>query len=342
MTVTRRGLLAGSGLAASGLLAPSLARAEPGRSLKINLLGYCLGDHVPTTAAVMEMLPQAQGFAKPETARIDQMRTVAQTVIAGAAELGESDPIVTMSAVEAGADLKVVGLWYAQTSLVLVADAAKIKDYKDLANPANVLAVNQKGDITQVCLLGPLLAAGIDINKINFVEIGGSGARMRALLSGRVQAVPVHLDQAAEMTRDGRFKVIMQPWKEYHPWVNEVWVAAGGWLKKPENEKALIALLKANIAAFRRANTDFAWYADMYRRYATLPNVAKETDASIRALWDGLANDVKSWPPQDGPDPDDIERLVPLYKAAGAVRGTVKARDFVVLDYVKQAISELG
>ncbi len=342
MTVKRRELLAGSGLAASGLLAGRLAQAEPGRSLKINLLGFCLGDHVPTTAAVMEMLPKVPGYGKPEIARIDQMRTVAQTVIAGAAELGETDPIVTMSAVEAGADLKVVGLWYAQTSLVLVADASKVKDYKDLANPANVTAVNQKGDITEVCLLGPLLAAGIDINKINFVEIGGSGARMRALLAGRVQAVPVHLDQAAEMTKDGRFKIVMEPWKEYHPWINEVWTVTGAWLKKPENEKALVALLKVNIAAFRRANTDFAWYADIYRRYATLPDVAKESDASIRVLWDGLANDVKSWPAQDGPDPDDIERLIPLYKSAGAVRGTVKARDFVVLDYVKQALSELG
>jgi NitT/TauT family transport system substrate-binding protein len=334
--LTRRGLLAGSGLAVSGL-----ARADGGRSLKINLLGYCLGDHVPTTAAVMEMLPQTPGFAPPQTARIDQMRTVAQTVIAGAAELGETDPIVTMSAVEAGADLKVVGLWYSQTSLVLVADASRIKDYKDLANPANVVAVNQKGDITQVCLLGPLLEAGIDINKISFVEIGGSGARMRALLAGRVQAVPVHLDQAAQMTKDGRFKVIIEPWKAYHPWVNEVWAVTGAWLKEPENEKALVALLKANIAAYRRANTDYAWYADMYRRYATVPDPEKQ-DAVVRPLWEALANEVKSWPPQDGPAPDDIERLIPLYKAAGAVRGTVRARDFVVVDYVKQALAELG
>lgn len=336
MNLTRRATLIGSALAAS-----PIARAQTGRSLKINLLGYCLGDHVPTTAAIMEMLPQTPDFAKPQTARIDQMRTVAQTVIAGAAELGETDPIVTMSAVEAGADLKVVGLWYGQTSLVLVADTSRIKDYKDLVNPANVVAVNQKGDITHVCLLGPLLDAGIDINKINIVEIGGSGDRMRALLAGRVQAVPVHLDQAAQMTKDGRFKVLIEPWKRYHPWVNEVWAVTGSWLKDKSNETALVALLKANIAAFRRANTDFTWYAEIYRRYATVPEKEKQ-DAVVRPLWEGLVNEVKSWPPQDGPSPDDIERLIPLYKAAGAVRGTVKARDFVILDYVKQALAELS
>ena len=336
MKLTRRALLAGSGLAASGI-----AQAQSGRSLKINLLGYCLADHVPTTAAVMDMLPQVSGFAAPQTARIDQMRTAAQTVIAGAAELGETDPIVTMSAVEAGADLKLVGLWYSQTSLVLVADAKRIQALKDLADPANIVAVNEKGDITHVCLLGPLLDAGIDINKINFVEIGGSGARMRALLAGRVQAVPVHLDQAAQMTKDGRFTIVIEPWKSYHPWINEVWVTTGSWLKQTSNETALVALLKANIAAYRRANTDYAWYADCYRRYATVPDSEKQ-DSIIRPLWEGLVNDVKSWPPQDGPAPEDIERLIPLYKAAGAVRGTVKARDFVILDYVKQALAELG
>lgn len=336
MNLTRRAILVGSALAAS-----PVARAQTGRSLKINLLGYCLGDHVPTTAAILEMLPQTPGFAKPQTARIDQMRTVAQTVIAGAAELGETDPIVTMSAVEAGADLKVVGLWYGQTSLVLVADASRIKEYKDLLNPANVVAVNQKGDITEVCFLGPLLDAGIDINKINFVEVGGSGDRMRALLAGRVQAVPVHLDQAAQMTKDGRFKILIEPWKHYHPWVNEVWAVSGSWLKSKSNETALVALLKANIAAFRRANTDYDWFAQIYRRYATVPDKEKQ-DSVVRPLWDGLAHEVNSFPPQDGPSPDDIERLIPLYKAAGAVRGTVKARDFVILDYVKQALSELG
>ena len=43
------------------------------------------------------------------------------------------------------------------------------------------------------------LGASVDVSKVNMVEIGGSGARMQALLSGRVQAVPVHFDQAAEV-----------------------------------------------------------------------------------------------------------------------------------------------
>ena len=161
------------------------------------------------------------------------MRTVAQTVIAGAAELGETDPIVTMSAVEAGADLKIVGLWYAKTSLVLVADASRVKEYEGPRQPRNVWRSTRRATSPKSACSVRCCDAGIDINEINFVDIGGSGARMRALLAGRVQAVPMHLDQAAEMTKDGQnSSIMMEPWKEYRAWVNEVWIMTGAWLKQ--------------------------------------------------------------------------------------------------------------
>jgi NitT/TauT family transport system substrate-binding protein len=134
----------------------------------------------------------------------------------------------------------------------------------------------------------------------------------------------------------------MEPWKEYRAWVNEVWVTTGAWLRRPENERALVGLLKANIAAFRRANTDFPWYADAYRRHATLPNARTEADDKIRPLWQGLSEQVKAWPADGGLDPAAIEELVPLYRAAGAVTGRASPRDFVETRYLRQALSELG
>ncbi len=340
MTLHRRELIAGS--AAATLVLPRPLRAASPRSLSVSLLGYCLGIHVPSTAALVDMLPTVAGFGSPKIARMDQMRTVAQTVIGGAAELGESDPIVTMSAVEAGADLKIVGMWYMQTSLVLVVQSDRVREYKDLANPANVVAVNERGDITHVAFLGPLQKAGIDIGKINLVDIGGSGARMRALLSGRVQAVPMHFDQAAEVVKTGKFHILIEPWKAYRAWLNEVWITTSAWLSKTENERALVDLLKVNITAFRKANTDFAWFATAYRRHATVPDVAKASDDSIRPLWEGLANSVKAWPADGGLDPANIDELIPLYRAAGAAEGKVKGRDLVAMDYMRQALSELG
>ncbi len=171
MMMTRRDALKAA--AAAGLLPFAPAIAQAARPLKINLLGFALGIHVPAMAAVFDLLP-GMGYA-PATQRMDQIRTITQTLIAGAAELGETDSITVMSAVEAGADLKIVGLVYRQTSLVFVVNADKVRDFKDLESPENVVAVNGKGDITHVMLLGPLIKRGVDIKKVTIVDVGGAG-----------------------------------------------------------------------------------------------------------------------------------------------------------------------
>jgi len=338
--ITRRGALGLGAAAGLGGLRPAMAQS--GRALNLSLLGFALGIHVPSTAAVMDIVQTMPGMAAPKVSRMDQIRTVAQTVISGAADLGSADPIVTMTAVEAGADLKIVGLYYMNTSLVLVANTDHVREYKDLVKPGTVVAVNGRGDITHVMLLGPLMREGIDVRRINFVEIGGSGARMRALLAGRVHAVPMHFDQAKEVVARGNYRILMEPWKEYPAWVNEVWVTSGAWLRRPENERALVSLLKANITAFRRANTDFPWFVDAYRKHATVPNASAATPESIRPLWEGLSGEVRAWPRDGRLDPADIEALVPLYRESGAVTGRAKPADFYDTSYLRQALAELG
>ena len=337
MTLMRRDVLRAAG---AGLLpfAPTMARAA--QPLNINLLGFALGIHVPAMTAVFDMLPQA-GYAVT-TQRMDQMRLLTQTLVAGAADIGETDPITVMSAVEAGADLKIVGLVYNSTSLVFVANADKVKDFKDLENPENVVAVNAKGDVTYVMLVGPLLKRGIDINKLTVVEIGGSGGRMQALLSGRVAAVPVHFDQAAAIAKKGNFKILLRPWEEYKTWINEVWVVKASWLKKKENERAIVDLLKATMTAFRKSDDDVAWYTDKYRKLVTLPDAKDATVESLQPYWKELTTEVKAFPRVMDMNLDAWRELVPIYVKAGAIQGKIKVEELVDSSYVKQAVSELG
>src|SRR5689334_25276602 len=84
MLLTRRHALATA--AATGLVpfAPALAQGK--RPLRVNQLGFALGIHVPTTVALRDLMP-TMGY-EPITQRMDQIRTLTQTLIAGAAELG--------------------------------------------------------------------------------------------------------------------------------------------------------------------------------------------------------------------------------------------------------------
>ena len=327
-------------IAASGLIPLTRVHAADPIPLRVNLLGYALGIHMPTTAALLDLMP-ALGYT-PQTRRMDQMRTLTQTLVAGAADLGETDPITTMSAVESGADLKIVGLWYHQTDLVFVANADRVHDLQDLTNPKNLVAVNDKGDITDVMMVGTLLKHGLDPSKVQIVEIGGSGGRMRALLSGRVQAVPVHFDQAADVAKQGNFKILFKPWVELPGWVNEVWVTRGDWLSKKENQRAVVELLKSEMSCFRKADDDINWFTDVYHKYATLPDAKKATAESLRPLWDGLKNEVNAWPRVAELRVEDFQNLVPLYQKAGAIKSDLKAEKIVEPSFAQQAAWELG
>jgi NitT/TauT family transport system substrate-binding protein len=338
------GMLSGATAFAAGAmpLGAGGASAQAARSAQINLLGFSLGIHVPTMAAITEIMSGFPGYAAPKTQRLEQIRTVTQTLVAGAADFGQTDPITTLRAVEAGADLKMVAYWYKNTSLVFLANADKIKELKDLEKPDTVVAINTKGDITEVMLIGPLIKRGVDPKKLQIVEIGGSGGRLRALLSGRVHAVPVHFDQAEEVAKQGNYKVLLQPWTEYETWINEVWVVNGGWLKSKANERMVIDLIKATTMGFRKANDDFAWYADTYRKHATLPKANEATNDSLKPLWTGLKDDVKAWPRDMNFEVKPFDALIPVYKAAGAIEGKVEPKNVVETSLAQQAVSELG
>jgi NitT/TauT family transport system substrate-binding protein len=165
---------------------------------------------------------------------------------------------------------------------------------------------------------------------------------MQALLSGRAAAVPVHFDQAAEIAKHGNFKILLRPWTEYKRWINEIWVVQGSWLKKPQNERALVDLLKQTMTAFRKSDDDAAWYTDKYRLHATLPEAKTATLGSLQPFWKELTTEVKAFPRIMQMSPDDWHDLLPVYVKAGAIRGTIKLDQVIDDTYVKQAVSELG
>lgn len=319
------------------------AWGQAGRVLDIPIVGFTLGIHVPSIVAMKEILPTLPGYAPARTTRFASQRVITQTIVSGQGDIGAGDPIITLRAAEAGAEVKIIGLVFNSTSLVFVVNGTKIKQLQDLQNPGIVVAVNSKGDFTHVLLVGPLLKRGVDLSKVTVVEIGGSGARTRALLAGRVDAVPVHFDQAYDLAKQGNYPVLLDPAKEYKAWFGEVYFATAEWLKKPENKRAAIDLLKANLIAFRRASKDFAWFAEQYRKHSTVQDAAKTPEETIRPVWDVLRQQVNAWPgAMETFAVENFKELIPVYKAAEALQGTVNVENVVDRTYLEQALKELG
>ncbi len=177
---------AGGGLALSGAM-PALAQS--GRSLHATIQGFSLAIHIPEVIALRDELPKL-GYAAPKIDRIESMQVLTQSIVAGSSEAGDADVVSAIRASEVGADVRLIGLVYNNTSQVLVVNADKVKSYADFKNPSNAIALNSRGDFIYVMLSGVLARNDVDINDTTIVEIGGSGSRMRALLGGRVAAVP--------------------------------------------------------------------------------------------------------------------------------------------------------
>jgi|SaaInl7_200m_RNA_FD_contig_81_202263_length_1205_multi_3_in_0_out_0_2 NitT/TauT family transport system substrate-binding protein len=311
------------------------------RILTINIPGNALGVHIPYMAALNEILPAMDGYGTPEWTRVKRLQTITQSILTGSVEVGAGDAISTLRAVEAGADLRIIGNAFMHTSLVFVVNGDKIKDFKDLEKPDVTLAVNSKGDFTHVMLVGPLQKRGIDMKKVNVITMGGSGTRMRALLAGKVDGVPLHFDQASDLAKKGNFKVMIEPAKEYDAFLGEVWIVSGKWLAKPENQRAAVDLLKATIIAFRKTNSDPKWYAEMYRKYGSKKNMKKASDEEIEVVRQALGKDIGCWPDNMQHSLSVYKDLLPVYKSAGAVKGTVDVSKVVETKYVEQALKEL-
>jgi NitT/TauT family transport system substrate-binding protein len=345
MHITRRQTLniMAAGLVSSILLpASSVLKAQEKRSLHFELVGYTLGIHVPAVMAVRDTLLQA-GYAASQVDRIESMEVIAKSVIAGSTEIGDTDVVSALRSTQAGAQACLVGLVYNSTDQVLLVNADKIKSYEDFKKPSNSIALNAVGDFIYVMVSGALARHNVDIDDVTIVEIGGSGSRLKALLAGRVAAVPVHFDQAASVMKQGNFKVLVKPWKEYPHWFSEGWFVSRKWLDNKDNQRAVVDLNKAVIASFRKANTDFKYFADGYRKYATTHGHANVTDEVLHPAWKELVTEIKAWPSDGGFKREYFKELLPTYRRAHALKkGKVDLDTAIEPKYVEQALKELG
>lgn len=325
-----------------GLALPgTFAAAQQKRSLKLIIQGFSLAIHIPEVIAIREGLLEL-GYSETKIDRIESMQVITQSIVGRSAEAGDADVVSGIASTEAGADVRLIGLVYNSTSQVFVVNADKIKSYADFKDRSNAIALNSRGDFIYVLLSGVLGQHNIDINDTTIVEMGGSGSRMRALLGGRVSAVPVHFDQAEGIVKQGNYKVLIEPWKEYKHFLAEAWLVPGVWADDKDNQRAAVDLNKAMIRSFRRANADYEYFARGFRQYATVPKAAEVTDAVLKPIWEKLSKEIQAWPNDGGFKREYFEKLLPLYRKAGAVRGTPDLSKVIQTKYVEQALQELG
>jgi len=341
-TMTRRAalrLIAGAPLAAGAAGFSGASHAAD--MVKCINLGFVLGIHCPPTYGILDECPKLG--LQVEMQRFQRMRDAMQTISGGTGDIGISEPIMLLRSRQAGNDLVIFGNHYLHTTLVVVVNTDFIQSWKDFEKPDVTVGINSQGDITQVMVIGGFLKNGGDLAKVKWADVGGSGTRLRALLSKRVQATVVHFDQVPEIQKSGNYKIILVPHLEYHPWINEVVFARGEWLKDAANRSKAVIFMKGILIASRRATADFAYYKTSFLKYATLKNKDTMPEAEMHAYWNTLAHDIGVWPADNAFRVENLEKLLPYYRAAKAIEDKpVDVPAAMDLGIVAQALKELG
>lgn len=347
MLFTRRRTLGMMGSAGVGLgLGAGLpggltfAQDKASRSLKAHILGNTLAIHVPAIAGLARGLPEL-GYAPPDLSRVDSMQVMTQSIIGQSAELGEGDISSSLQASTMGADVRVIGLVYANASLVFVVNADVVQDWADLERDDVIVAVNSKGDWIHAMLNGPLVSRGVDPNNVTIVEIGGSSSRMQALLANRVQAVPVHIDQTPDILDKGNFKILLKPWEEYTVWIAECWLVNNAWLQSEENHRLAVDIVKATITSFRRANESLDYFADCYRQYSSISGAAEKTNEELAPVWELMSKTAKAWPDDGMFDRRYFAELLPAYESVSSYQSPPDLDTLIDTSFVEQALKEL-
>lgn len=327
---------------AAGLATPFVARAAEPRVLKLMGSANVSGIQVPANVASRELIQQIGPYGPTDFTRLEKQSTITQILVGGGIDVGDTDTPSVCAAANAGANLKIIGQFYANVDLVFTADTDKVRSLEDLTKPGIVAGINTPGDTVHAVLLGTLMKHGIDPAKVNIVALGGSSARMRALMAHRVHLVPIHADQANDIAAQGNYKVLIEPWKEFEFWSNECWAVNGDWLAKPENQRAVVDLLEAQLRANRSATTDFAWFANMFRKYSNDRDAAKWPDERIKAEWSLLTDQVKAWPAPMPLDVAAFNTLIPIYEKAGLVSPGASFDKIVEPRFLAEAQKRLG
>ncbi len=94
--------------------------------------------------------------------------------------------------------------------------------------------------------------------------------------------------------------------------------------------------------AFRKANADAGWYADMYRKYGTKESMQTASDEEIEVVRQALGVDIGTWPNDMNHRMGVYEQLLPVYEAAGAIKGSVDLNKVVDTSLIDEVLAELG
>ena len=180
--------------------------------------------------------------------------TALRAVIAGQADIALLDPVEAVKAVANGdAPVKYIGSLSQTTDYVVLS----LPKYTLKNLDGATFATAGAGTAGDVIASSALAESKVDMSKVQRVTVGGTTARVTAILSGQVDLAPVHAADAVPAVATGKVKILLNTGKVLGSYLQQGLIASDKFLADKATAQAVVA---AFIDAQRWASANESQY----------------------------------------------------------------------------------
>lgn len=244
---------------------------------------------------------------------VDDTDVATRAVIAGQADVVVNSLFFGINAVKEGIPL-VTLMADAQTLDYLLVSVPDVTEPEQLEN-GGTMGINQPGDLGATVADQCLKFLDIDVTTVQFVQVGGTSARMAALVAGQIDAAPAHAAEALSAQREGGLNVLADCGEAIGSFLQTGATVSRDWLA--QNPNTAQAFVDAYIDALRWAEDNKDEYIELSR--TVIPDMPDD----LRGPAYDVFKNVGLFAVNGGLSPESIQKLEAIGLDAGSIEEPV-------------------
>ncbi|MBX3030228.1 MAG: ABC transporter substrate-binding protein [Chloroflexi bacterium] len=249
----------------------------------------------------------AQGITT-EFASVVDTDTATRSVIAGQQDIVVNSLYFGINANQQGIPLRTF-LADIQAVDYLLVSIPSVTDIMTLQG--GTVGINKPGDLGATVADQCLKFANVDVTQVDYVQVGGTSARMSALLAGQIMAAPAHAAEALNAQKQGALNILADCGEIIGTFLQTGASTTQEWLDA--NPNLAQHFTDAYIDALRWAATDKEAYIELSKV------VVPDLDDEIRDTTYDLLISQNVFAVDGGLTPESIQKLVDIGLDAAAI-----------------------
>lgn len=314
-------------LQACASVAPSVAPPLTSRKIRVGIPSLPTVRNVPLYMALDAL--RMQGY-QVETVTLARFDLVPVALANGEIDFGSFSPQGGWAAIAQGAPLETIVAQFSPTWALVVSD--KVETCADLGKyPIGYSATTG----IQQAMLTRYVNQNCPGTVPQIVVAGDPDARLVALLAGQLDGSPLEPEAQLQVdqTAPGKFHRVFHAARDFPDIQIATFAVRRAWGQ--QNPEVVRDFVRALITAHRRVNDNPQLLRD---------EIAKQHGfdaARAQYLADAYLQE-KTWEPNGGLTPENIQLTLDLLKSIGALPPEIQVKDVANLSYLNQVLSEIG